>query len=158
MLHYKDGDLLKSDCTTIMHQANCFGVMGAGIAKGIAQLYPEAAAVDRYSEYSPENKFGKFTYAIMETGITVVNLYGQYELGFVDNKKQDERMKMLRSALNFFLYTAKSGFNNNIDLSKIGVPHGMGCGLAGGDWPTVENILREVSSEHNVDIYIYKLQ
>ena len=157
MLHYMNGDLLKSDCTVIMHQANCFSVMGAGIAKSIAQMYPEAAAVDKYSDYSPEYKFGKFTYAIIENGVTVVNLYGQYNLGVVDEEKQAKRMKMLKNALSFFIYTAKSGSNNNINLQKIGVPHGMGCGLAGGDWGTVEKILKDVSEEHNVDIYIYKL-
>lgn len=158
MLHYKNGDLLKSDCTTILHQANCFSTMGAGIAKSIAEMYPEAAAVDRYSEYSPDYKFGKFTYAVADNGVTVVNLYGQYDLGPLETKyRTSDRMRMLSNALNFFLFTAKSGFGNNIDLSKIGVPYGMGCGLAGGDWDVVKQILENASLNHKVDIYVYKL-
>lgn len=153
MLYYENGDLLKSDCTTILHQANCFSTMGAGIAKNIAEIYPEAAAVDRYSDYSPEYKFGKFTYAVTESGITIVNLYGQYKFG----KGLQTNYEKLNSALNFFLFTAKSGYGNNVNLSKIGVPYGMGCGLAGGDWNIVEKILRKASENHMVDIYVYKL-
>lgn len=153
MLYYKEGDLLKSDCTTILHQANCFSTMGAGIAKSIAEMYPEAAAVDKYSEYSPDYKFGKFTYAVINTGVTIVNLYGQYGVG--SGLQTD--YKKLNNALNYFLFSAKSGFGNNIDLSKIGVPYGMGCGLAGGDWSIVKEILEKASETHNVDIYVYKL-
>lgn len=153
MLHYKNGDLLKSDCTTILHQANCFSTMGAGIARSIAKMYPEAAAVDKYSHYSPEYKFGKFTWATVESGVTIANLYGQYGMG----KGLQTDYKMLNNALNFFLFTAKSGFGNNINLSKIGVPYGMGCGLAGGDWNVVKEILENASLKHKVDIYVYKL-
>lgn len=158
MLHYKNGDLLKSDCTTILHQANCFSIMGAGIAKAIADKYPEAKEVDKNSEYSPDYKFGKYTYAVTESGITIVNLYGQYDLGPFESKyKTEDRIKMLNSALNYFLFSAKSGLGTNINLQKVGVPYGLGCGLAGGDWNEVRKVLENASLNHKVDIYVYKL-
>jgi len=44
-----------------------------------------------------------------------------------------------------------------VNLSKVGVPYKMGCGLAGGDWDIVLKILNRQSEKHDVDIYIYKL-
>lgn len=160
MLYYKDGDLLESDCTTILHQANSFSVMGAGIAKAIADKYPEAHEADASLERSPEEKYGDFTCAIIGSGrskVTVGNLYGQYGTGKVDEKEMKERMFMLDKALNQFLLSAKNELKDLIDLKKVGVPHGMGCGLAGGDWSIVKDILERASLKHEVDIYIYKL-
>lgn len=153
MLHHNEGDLLKSDCTTILHQANCHSTMGAGVAKSIAKIYPEAELVDSNSDYSPEDKFGKFTYAVTESGVTVANLYGQYNTGI--GLQTD--YKMMNSALNYFLYSAKAGLGNNVNLNKVGVPYGMGCGLAGGDWEIVKDMLERASLKHQVDIYVYKL-
>lgn len=158
MLHYKEGDLLKSDCTTILHQANCFSIMGGGIAKSIAEIYPEALEVDKNSSYNPHDKFGKFTGVTLDSGVTIVNLYGQHNLGRRETEfKTKDRVKMLRKALDSFLYSAKSGLAPNVNLEKVGVPYGIGCGLAGGDWNVVKNILQSESENHKVDIYVYKI-
>lgn len=151
MLYYKNGDLLESDCNVIMHQANCFKTMGAGIAKSIAKLYPEAEKVDQEYKALPKDRLGDFTCAIINNGPTVVNLYGQ--LGFGANKVQTEYDK-LESAIDKFFVYAK---NANVDLTRVGVPYKIGCGLAGGNWEIVERILAEQSNKHRVDIYIYKL-
>ena len=151
MLYHKKGDLLKSDCTVIMHQANCFKTMGAGIAKSIAKLYPEANKVDKEYKASPKNRLGNFSHAVIDDGPTVVNLYGQF--GFGVGKVQTKYDK-LESAIDKFLNYAKE---NNVNLSKVGVPYKMGCGLAGGDWDIVLKILNRQSEKHDVDIYIHKL-
>lgn len=42
MIVNKKGDLLKAeDCTAVIHQTNCLGVMGAGIAKQIKDRWCE---------------------------------------------------------------------------------------------------------------------
>lgn len=155
MLIDKKGDLLKSDCTVIMHQANCFSTMGAGIAKSIAKLYPEAAIADKGYQGEPKEKLGKFSMATVGK-VTIVNLYGQFHFGA--GKKQTN-YEMLEKAMNrFFEFVIKlNQKNNNINLEKIGVPYKMGCGLAGGDWNVVKEILEKQSEKHKVDIYIYEL-
>lgn len=150
MLYHINGDLLESDCTVIMHQANCFSTMGAGIAKQIANKYPQVEEHDRLFELSPEERLGKFS-AIIIDGKTIVNLYGQYRYG---RGKQTD-YSALESAINFFLTYAPE--EETVDLTKIGVPFNMGCGLAGGDWNKVLEILERQSMIHGVDIYIYKL-
>lgn len=150
MLITKNGDLLKSDCTVIMHQANCQKTMGAGIAKAIAHKFPEAKKVDKENRLSPEERFGTFTH-YEDENVTIVNLYGQLRYGkkgvFTDYKK-------LENSINsFFIY----GLENNIDLNKVGIPYKMGCGLAGGDWIVVKALLERQSNKHNVNIHIYEL-
>lgn len=39
MITVKNGDVLTSDAKFIVHQVNCKGVMGAGLAKQIKQKY-----------------------------------------------------------------------------------------------------------------------
>lgn len=151
MLINKNGDLLKSDCTVVMHQANCQKTMGAGIAKVIANKYPGAKEADKLSPLSPEERLGTFTH-YEDDDVTVVNLYGQLRYGRKGNFTEYDK---LESAIDqFFTY----GLNNNLDLSKVGVPYKIGSGLAGGDWDVVKSLLSRQSEKHKVDIYIYKLQ
>lgn len=151
MLIDKKGDLLKSDCTVIMHQCNCFSTMGAGIAKSIAKKYPEALRADRDLALNPKARLGHFS-TVTVGNITIANLYGQFHYGAFIKQTNYE---MLENALDEFFTFAKT--KNYINLDKVGIPNKMGCGLAGGNWKTVHEILERVSNKHNIDIYIYKL-
>ena len=149
MLHYRKGNLITSDCTVIMHQANCMSVMGGGIAKTIAQVYPKASREDKAFPYSPEERLGKFSYANINNKVIVVNLYGQYSIGRGLQTNYDK----LEESIDRFLSFAEE---NDFNLSKVGVPYKMGCGLAGGDWGIVYKILNRQSEIHQVDIYTYE--
>ena len=37
------------------------------------------------------------------------------------------------------------------------IPYGLGCGLAGGDWETVLDIIKEISDTWNVNVEIWVL-
>lgn len=151
MLYDEKGDLLDSDCTVIMHQANCFKTMGAGIAKSIAEKYPEAYLADKSFPLSPAQRLGRFSYAKAKDGKTVVNLYGQYGCGKGIQTNYDK----LESAIHQFFTKARK--DSSVNLEKVGVPYKMGCGLAGGDWAIVKSILNRQSELHKVIIYIYEL-
>ena len=151
MIYNINGDLLQSDCTVIAHQANCHSTMGAGIARAIAIKYPKAESVDADSSMTPKEKFGKYTIAKADK-VHIVNLYGQYNMG----RGRHTNYKMLRDALGNFLNDASKNIID-VDTSKVGVPFGMGCGLGGGNWEVVKEILFELSELYKVDIYIYKL-
>lgn len=40
---------------------------------------------------------------------------------------------------------------------KIGLPYGIGAGLAGGNWDEILNVIERVSNEFNREIYLYQL-
>lgn len=46
MIQFVKGNLFNSKCQTLVNTVNCYGVMGAGIAKQFKQLYP-----DMFKEY-----------------------------------------------------------------------------------------------------------
>lgn len=152
MLKYIEGDLLTSDCTVIMHQANCLKVMGAGIAKSISNLYPEASLADKQLKLNSLERFGKYSFAITNNGVTIVNLYGQLSIG----PGLQTNYEKLESAIDSFLTFAKNE-DSNINTNKVGVPYKIGCGLAGGNWDVVKNTLDKLSEKHKVDIHIYKI-
>lgn len=151
MLINIDGDLLVSDCTVIMHQANCYKTMGAGIAKTISTVFPEASLADKANTLSPTERFGDFTHHSYEN-LTIVNLYGQ--LGFGRNENFTNYEKLESSIDKFFEY----GIKNNLNLSKVGVPYRLGAGRAGGNWETIKTLLERQSRKHDINIYVYKLQ
>jgi O-acetyl-ADP-ribose deacetylase (regulator of RNase III) len=145
------GDLLQSDCHVIAHQANCFSSMEAGIAKQIKQIYPEAYQADRDFPYPPEERLGKISVAKVDTNRYVVNLYGQYHYDGPGPKTDYAALE--KALIEMFDYDYE-GINN----PKFGVPFNIGCGLAGGNWGIVSEILDRVSEQFKQTIYAYKLE
>tara|TARA_Y100000034_G_C6869777_1_gene396891 strand:+ start:232 stop:672 length:441 start_codon:yes stop_codon:yes gene_type:complete len=146
MIKYIKGDLLESDCDVIAHGCNCFGSMGAGIAKQIANKFPKAFKVDFFTERGNKDKLGTFTVA--EDGKLVYNLYTQYKYGFglqvdyVAIKSSFEKMKTDLYDRGIF------------EDSKIGIPM-IGAGLGGGDWEKISKIINEIFVAK--EIYVYTL-
>ena len=51
-----------------------------------------------------------------------------------------------------------NAWHSGLGKVKIGLPYGIGCGLAGGDWEIVRMIIEEVAEEKNLDVYLYRLE
>ena len=147
-LQYKIGDLLESDCNIIAHQCNCYCIMGGGIARQIRLKYPEAYQADLETIRGDRSKLGTFSMGHNGTRI-IYNLYGQY--GYGSGLQTDYRaLEMALRAMR------KDIWINYVNIwPEVGVPFGMGCGLAGGDWPTVEDIINNIFVDET--IYAYKL-
>lgn len=134
----------------IGHQVNCHGVMGAGLAKQIRQQYPSV-----YRSYSAMCQRRVLASALLGSVQIVkvadgyvANLFAQVSFGR-DRRHTD--YDALREALTR-LRNEQSLFPEGIAL-----PYGIGCGLAGGDWDTVKDILHDVFDECSVPVYLYKL-
>lgn len=151
-----EGDLLKSDCNIIAHQANCKSTMGSGIAVQIKKLYPEACRADHDFHLPPQKRLGKFSVAktYSQNGeILIGNLYGQYDYG---TYQVQTNYAALENALTDFIeYIAKGPYTKL--NTKIGLTYNIGCGLAGGDWTVVKEIIEKVAMSYGIDIYLYKL-
>jgi len=144
------GDLIEiakkgGEFNTIMHGANCFSTMGSGIAKQIKDNFPNAYLADTKDPRSPLQRLGDFSWEIEksenEDSLAVINLYQQFEPG--RNLDYDALRLGLRK-VNFI-------FKNH----QIGLPKFMGCGIAGGDWNIVEQIIKEELKDCKVTIVEY---
>ena len=153
MIENKQGNVLEqTECRVICHQVNCFSTMGAGIAKQIKEKYPVAFAVDKNSPLTPSEKLGKCTFGVSKADRRVIfNLYGQFEYG---RQKQNTNYADLLTSMDEMCKVLKE--KNYV--GKIGIPFNMGCGLGGGEWDKVLDLITKVIVEkHKYKVVIFKL-
>lgn len=141
------GSCLDSNARVIAHQTNCQGVMGAGVALAIRERYPEI--MPAYQEAcSAKNMLGKCQFIRTNDGHFIANLFGQDGIGC--GRQTD--YKCLRSALSLLVEKMKTQ-----GLTSVSMPYNLGCGLAGGDWEVVREMLREVFEDTNIRLELWKL-
>lgn len=141
------GDLIKlalaGHFDVIAHGCNCFTNMGAGIAVQIRRLFPEAWKVDADTVIGDKSKLGTYTKATIQRGFIifdVVNAYTQYGCNVkLVNVDYDAIRNVMKSI--------KQEYRNK----RIGLPL-IGCGLAGGDWNIVSQIIQEELDGEDVTI------
>lgn len=155
MLKYKVGDLIQAavdgEVNVIAHCANCFNTMKSGIAPQIVNMFPEAGEVDQETVKGDINKLGSATAAYDEFHkVLVVNLYGQYNYGRGKGRVYVE-YDMLRKS-----FGVMRDYMYKVDNRKIGLPK-LGSKLSGGDWDTIEQIIKDELTVYNYDVTIYVL-
>lgn len=118
----------------IIHGANCFHTMGAGIARHIAKTFPEAYAADKLTPFGDYNKVGTFSEATVLRNnhyITIINAYTQFRFGVDKDYFEYEKFPQL-------LLSIKEKYGH----LKIGLPL-IGCGLAGGNEPVILDMIQQ---------------
>lgn len=154
-IKFIDGNIFSrlsaSKPTYICQQVNCKGVMGAGLAMQICIQWP--VVYQRYLEFcygNNGNKLGTYQEVLVEPKLYVVNLFGQN--GYGRGKRQTNYAALAAALFSFFRDCAQK----NQDVT-IRLPYGLGCGLAGGDWNTVLDIISDAAKAWNVNVEIWKL-
>ena len=125
--HLADGTI-----TALGHQVNARGVMGAGIARAIRERFPRAFTAYRLAWQAHQLVLGACLPVEVAPGRFIVHLVGQAGYG-VGRRHTD--YAALVTALTRFGYWAR-------ERSVVpGLPYGLGCGLAGGDWTVVQRLI-----------------
>ncbi|MGX4585352.1 macro domain-containing protein [Paenibacillus chitinolyticus] len=141
------GNLMEAAEDIIGHQVNCMGVMGAGLAKLIKRDYPEVFKQYKLSCSNKGELLGHCQIVPTKNEKCIANLFGQYGYGV---QKRHTDYIALRGALNELKSLAmKSG-------QSIALPYNIGCGLAGGDWDIVGQIIEEVFIDYDVTLYKFE--
>lgn len=162
MIKEVNGNLLTySGIQVIAHQTNCLGVMGAGIAKQIKNLWPNV--FEEYKSYckdpdDPHKLLGKCQIVHIESDKYVANLFGEYS--FCESVAPYEEGGKPRhtdyDALKEALHRLHTWMVLN-DKETVGVPYCIGCGLAGGSWSIVHQMLvDEFEDDEDITLYIVK--
>ena len=149
MLHEIVGDLVNDESINIFcHQTNCRGMMGAGIAKKIAEKYPVVQEKDtEYCKGADRTLLGTNLYIPVSKTRTCVNMYAQYNFG---------KTKIYTEYPKFQKCLNKLAAKLNISSEKlvVGFPARIGCGNAGGDWNIIYEKLAEFAEKVKQDVYI----
>lgn len=146
MINIQYGNLLEQvNSGFIVHQVNCQGVMGSGIAAQIKQKYPQV-----YSDYlsavynaNQNNKrtLGDIVLTQISDELSVISLFGQEFYGrsksivFTD-------YDAVYSGFSSIAQLIKNSENQHLHFPKIG------CGLANGDWNVVSSIIEETNPDY----------
>ena len=155
------GDVLDTPIHIIAHQVNCKGVMGAGLAKQIRDRYPRVYSCYKiYCKAYPHELRGTRAYLVNSDGTLkpehlFMNIFGQdgYGRGTVQTDYQAFKNSITKG-LEF--YRAAVCNDSYAVQIPIAIPYGIGCGLAGGDWDKMKDILEEIEKEENVLFFAYK--
>lgn len=143
-----EGNLLDIETGIIVHQVNCLGVMGKGLAAQIRAKYPSA-----YKSYHKlcqsklvEGREGELLGTVQLVSIKdapplrVANLFGQLKYG--------------GSGVHTSYDAIQSGLEKiklvNIKKLPVYLPFRLGSDLAGGDWEVVKSIIVDVLPDSTI--------
>lgn len=136
----------------VCHQVNCMGVMGAGLAKQIKNRFPNAFRIYKSQcnawSHCPSGNLGyaQFYNASEEAGYFIANIFGQITYGTGRRQTDYDAIREgLRRVANAF------------PKSTVRIPYKMGCGLGGGDWDIVLDIIQDTLVSKGIDVEIWKL-
>jgi O-acetyl-ADP-ribose deacetylase (regulator of RNase III) len=118
----------------IAHGCNCFSKQKSGLAKQMVENFQtDRFEMEVSKKTTPIEKLGNIDYQYYWPSdalhFAVVNCYTQYEYGTDKVNADYEAITLCMRKLNK-VFAGR----------KIGLPK-IGCGLAGGDWSVVKNIL-----------------
>ncbi|MBQ9659168.1 MAG: macro domain-containing protein [Clostridia bacterium] len=143
MIRNVKGNILNCKEEIIVHQVNCQGIMGGGLAKQIASRYPDTERdYKNFCDYY-NNEYNKVKGAPFLTGEidhTICNLFSQKPNFDTDYEAMEEGLRTLKEHCKQY-------------KRSIAIPYGIGCGIANGDWNIVYKIIEEVFSDYEVTLY-----
>ena len=124
------GDLLNVTDGIICHQVNCRRVAGTGLALQIRNRWPEWHDVFRANR----PHLGDIHYWRADTNLIIASLYSQYDYGRSQRRTNYAALGSCMMMLRNF---------DNMDNKHICFPYFYGCGLGGGDWEIVRQIITD---------------
>ena len=142
------GDGIKFIC----HVCNDIGAWGAGFVLALSRKWKEPE--ESYRRMSDEDMtLGNVRMVGVEDDIAVANMIAQEGTGYAEDGTPPIRYYALGLALASINEAAKIHAEHNGKEVSLHMPR-IGSGLAGGDWKTIEHIIRESTT---VPVYVYDL-
>ena len=159
MVRVIEGDLFENLAprSVILHQANCIGKAGAGVAYAIYSRFP--GWFESYAEYCkesiPESLLGTFhTYDVPGGDIKVCSVLGQLGIG---KERVQTNYDAWKKALPEIVLQLEKRYEMG-DVWTVRMPYGIGCGLGGGNWNVMKDLFEYFAGYSPVDFVFYKLR
>ena len=126
----------------IAHGCNCMCQMYSGLAPKMAKaFYCDTYNMENIDFKGDINKLGTIDWVEFRSSLFIINAYTQYEPGA--NLDYDALTLCLRK------------INHIFKGKHIGLPQ-IGCGIGGGDWNIVSEIIQKELKDCKVTIVIYQ--
>ena len=149
MSQHIKGDIFESGAQAILHQVNCQGVMGSGVAKQVKEKYP--IVFDYYKSWCDDESLKPGLLGQIQVVYTdnsgkqaIVNLFAQDKFGYRQCYTDYGALKKcLQSVNKMFAGTT------------VAIPYKMSCCRGGGDWTIVSKMIEETLTDCDVTLYEY---
>lgn len=143
------GDILSVakdyDKVCIPHVANCYHVMGVGVAKRLSKTHPQVLAADKRTLIT-ETKLGSNSIAYINDSFLIVNMYAQAKYGTQPTRNDnDPSGYYLPFHLRYdALYSCMLNITSIVDTDYTLVFPAFGSGYAGGDWSIISVMIESL--------------
>lgn len=151
MLKCIKGDIFTSNAEFILHQVNCQGIMGSGVAKQVKEKYP--IVYDYYKMWCDDPSLKPGLLGQIQTVYTdntgrqaIVNLYAQDKFGSNGCYTDYNALEMCLEKV-----------NKQFAGHTIAIPCRIGCCRGGGNWAIVSKMIEEILSDCDVTLYEYDI-
>lgn len=148
---YIKADITTTELKYIAQGVNCQNVMGAGVAKAIYEKYPDVKKQYHefyYIAYSKQSLLGKSN-AVRTDKKVIFNCFTQFDFGNAyKNKKRYVNYSAIVKCFEYLMYYIEE--DEILAIPKIG------CGLAGGDWDFVEQLINDTVG-NILEIWVYEV-
>lgn len=150
MVKHIKGDIFDSDADAILHQVNCQGVMGSGVAKQVREKYP--IVFEYYKSWCDDPSMKPGLLGHIQTVYTdesgkqaIINLFAQDNYGYDGGCYTNyEALKKCFEAV-----------NKQWAGHTIAIPYLIGCYRGGGDWNVVLDMIEKTLVDCDVTLYEY---
>jgi len=150
-IKYTKGDALQpigGGSKTIVHVCNDLGGWGAGFVIAISKKWKDPETAYRSRCARGEGHLGAIDFVAVRKEITVANMICQR--GYSKPGKPAIDYKYLETCLlQVRAFCEKNG--DSVHMPRIG------CGLAGGRWEEVEQVIKNVFRYSNIQVTVYDL-
>ena len=160
MIKIVSGDIRTAKENYIVQQVNCQGAMGSGVAKAIYTKWPRVRKVYKEfcSQYDPAMLLGQVLYISANDYNTklsdrypiIVNCFAQ-----LDYRRKNDVSEKCYTNYAAFLKCMKK-IEQDLKSSPIAMPYNIGCGLAGGDWGVIFDLLKRVFDDKDHTLILYR--
>ena len=148
-----DGNLMDSTAEVLMHQVNCQGVMGSGVAKAIRTKWP--IVFDKYEACTKRSiitsLMGKVLPVKVEDNKTVLNLFAQENFGY-DGKRYTSYDAIDTCLKKSAKWCVEHG------VKTVALPYHMSSDRGGANWNIIMEMIKQHFQDTDITIEIWKLQ
>ncbi|AHX01073.1 hypothetical protein M316_0008 [Nitrincola phage 1M3-16] len=141
--------LKQGEVDYIIHQVNCQGVMGSGLAKSIKREFPR-----HFKTYMSICEGAEHVQILLGSSFLRDRVIGVFGQNFYGTRSRHTNYAALCSGIALALKAC----NERKDYEKysIGIPYKLGCGLGGGDWEVVALLINDIGKMFpNVEFVVY---
>ena len=149
MIKHIKCDIFESGADVILHQVNCQGVMGSGVAKQVREKYPNVfASYKRICDgFADKSKLLGIVQCVRtDDEKFIANLFAQENFGYDGECYTDYTAlkKCLKEVHDYHMF----------DNQVIAVPYLMGCHRGGGDWNIVYKMIEDIFADSECKVLI----